>query len=70
MTRSKAIRAKCLECCAGNRRAVLFCPVVKCPLFPYRLGRLVRPSKIYPPEIQHVAAARMDPDPKGGDVDV
>ena len=37
--RAKAIRLKCLDCCCGNNAEVRRCPVEKCPLFPYRMGR-------------------------------
>ena len=35
----KAIRAKCLDCCAGSVVEVRECPVAGCPLHPYRMGR-------------------------------
>ena len=35
----KAIRAKCLECCCGQRKQVELCTVDKCPLWPYRFGK-------------------------------
>ena len=34
----RAIREKCLDCCAGNRAEVKRCPVEKCTLHPYRMG--------------------------------
>lgn len=39
----KAIRAKCLDCSNGSFVEVKNCPVVKCPIYPYRLGK--RPIK-------------------------
>jgi hypothetical protein len=33
-----AIRAKCIDCSAGNMAEVRWCVVVKCPLWPYRMG--------------------------------
>lgn len=39
LTRTKAIRAKCLECMCGQKGEVKHCPCADCPLFPYRLGR-------------------------------
>lgn len=39
ITRKKAIRLKCLDCCCGNRAEVRSCPATGCPLWPYRLGR-------------------------------
>jgi hypothetical protein len=34
----KIIRAKCLDCCAGDRAEVARCTAVGCPLWPYRTG--------------------------------
>lgn len=39
LTRSQAIRAKCIDCMCGNKAEVRRCPAQNCPLFPYRLGR-------------------------------
>jgi len=39
----KAMRKKCLDCCCGSRKEVRECPVVQCPLYPYRFGR--RPTQ-------------------------
>ena len=39
ITRSQAIRAKCLDCCCGQANEVRLCPVTKCPLWNYRMGR-------------------------------
>lgn len=41
LTRGKAIRAKCLDCCCGQRNEVKLCPVTTCPLWIYRLGKEV-----------------------------
>lgn len=35
----KAIRAKCLDCCCGQRSEVKLCTVETCPLFPFRFGK-------------------------------
>jgi hypothetical protein len=34
----KAIRAKCLDCCAEQPSEVRLCPSENCPLWPYRMG--------------------------------
>ena len=34
----KAIRKKCLECYTNSRKGVATCPVINCPLYPYRMG--------------------------------
>lgn len=39
LTRAKAIRAKCLDCCCGQAIEVRRCTIKKCPLFPYRMGK-------------------------------
>lgn len=40
MSRKKAIRAKCLDCCCGNAAEVRRCPAVNCPLHDFRMGTL------------------------------
>jgi hypothetical protein len=35
----KSIRRKCLECCCGVFKEVELCPIEKCWLWPYRMGR-------------------------------
>lgn len=35
----KAIRAYCLECSCGQTSEVKECPVIKCPLYPFRMGK-------------------------------
>jgi len=39
LTPLRAIRLKCLDCCAGQRKEVRLCPVHDCPLWPFRMGR-------------------------------
>jgi len=43
LTPVKAIRLKCVDCCAGQLNEVKLCTVEDCPLFPYRMGK--RPKK-------------------------
>lgn len=38
MTPIKAIRAKCLDCVAGQVVEVRLCPSSDCPLYPFRMG--------------------------------
>lgn len=38
ITRGKAIRLKCLDCCCGQAHEVRLCSIRKCPLWNYRLG--------------------------------
>ena len=35
----KAIRAKCIDCCCGERQEVKLCTAVDCALYPFRLGK-------------------------------
>ena len=39
VSRSKAIRLKCLDCCAGQAAEVRKCPAEKCPLWRFRMGK-------------------------------
>lgn len=39
LIRSKAIRAKCLECQCAQQAEVARCQTVDCPLWPWRMGR-------------------------------
>lgn len=34
----RAIREKCIDCCAGQLGEVRLCPVTDCSLYPYRFG--------------------------------
>jgi hypothetical protein len=40
LTRTKAIKSKCLECCCGRRPEVKRCTIYTCSLWPYRLGTI------------------------------
>ena len=35
----KSIREKCIDCSGGSHKEVRLCPVIKCALYPYRMGR-------------------------------
>ena len=39
LTRKKAIRLKCLDCCAGSSAEVRKCTCYNCALYRYRLGK-------------------------------
>jgi hypothetical protein len=39
----KTIRKKCLDCTCGQVKEIRLCPIINCPLYPYRMGR--RPDK-------------------------
>lgn len=34
-----AIKAKCMECCCGQREEVRLCKIETCPIWPYRMGK-------------------------------
>lgn len=38
LTPVKAIRAKCIECCNGQKKEIALCRIEKCSLHPYRMG--------------------------------
>ena len=42
ISRSKAIRLKCLDCCMGQSAEVRKCPATKCPLWRYRMGKEIK----------------------------
>lgn len=42
VSRSKAIRLKCLDCCCGQPSEVRRCPAENCPLWRYRMGREIK----------------------------
>lgn len=39
LTPMQSIKAKCLECCCGQRKEVVLCPTTACPLWYKRTGR-------------------------------
>jgi hypothetical protein len=41
-----SIRLCCMECCDGNPHEVRACPVVECPLHPYRLRKKTIPGSL------------------------
>lgn len=38
LSRTKAIRMKCLDCSGGQQAEVRKCPATNCPLWRYRMG--------------------------------
>lgn len=36
--RAKAIRLKCIDCSAGDKKEVRLCCLTTCPLWPWRMG--------------------------------
>jgi hypothetical protein len=38
MSPLRALRARCLDCCAGQANEVAACTVVRCPSWPFRMG--------------------------------
>lgn len=42
VSRSKAIRLKCIDCCCGNMAEVRKCPIEDCPLWRFRMGREIK----------------------------
>jgi hypothetical protein len=56
MSPLQAIRARCLDCCAGQANEVAVCPVVECPAWPFRMG--TNPWRKPPSEARREAARR------------
>lgn len=46
LTPMRAIRAKCIDCSYGQAQEVRLCPITKCPLYPYRMGRRPKDGEI------------------------
>ena len=42
VSRAKAIRLKCIDCCGNQIAEVRKCPVTSCPLWRYRMGREIK----------------------------
>ena len=38
MSPLKALRTRCIDCCAGSAKEVRLCTAVSCPAWPFRLG--------------------------------
>ena len=51
LTPIKAIRAKCLDCCCGHPSEVRICTALKCPLYPYRMGKRPKVGEDTPAEV-------------------
>lgn len=59
-TPMKAIRAKCIDCCAGYRSEVERCGAVNCPLYLYRMGKSPnRKPRQFTDEQRKAAAERL-----------
>ena len=60
ITRGKAIRLKCLDCCGGSSNEVKLCPAVNCPLHPFREGHYpFRTKREYTPEQKAALSSRL-----------
>ena len=59
MTPMKAIKAKCLDCCCGDRSEVKDCTAKDCPLWAYRLGKNPNKTRTMTDEQRKAAAERL-----------
>lgn len=59
ITPIKAIKAKCLDCCCGQREEVKLCPVKDCPLWQFRLGKNPNRSRNMTEEQKRAASERL-----------
>ena len=48
LTRAKAIRLKCLDCCCGQRVEIRNCEIKTCPLWRFRMGKEERDENFKP----------------------
>ena len=46
LSRTDAMRAKCLDCCCWQEKEVKECTIKGCPLHPYRLGSLSKTTGV------------------------
>lgn len=46
VTRSEAIRLKCIDCMGGQLGEVRLCPCEDCPLWRYRMGYEIGDDKV------------------------
>lgn len=47
LQRAKAIRSKCVDCCGGNQAEVRACESHHCALWPWRMGKHPRVSRVF-----------------------
>lgn len=57
MSATKAIRAHCLDCCNGSAQEVRLCTAIRCPSWPWRMGK--NPWRAPPSEAKREVARRM-----------
>jgi len=56
----RAIREKCLDCSCGSWKEVELCPVTRCALHPFRLGKNpYRKARTFSQEQREAMAARL-----------
>lgn len=51
LTPIKAIREKCIDCCCGDKTEVRLCPIKKCTLWPYRMGKRPKTDTTEPKKV-------------------
>jgi hypothetical protein len=59
LTPIKAIKAKCLDCCCGDKGEVKDCAVKDCPLWAYRLGKNPNRKRTLTDEQKEAAKIRL-----------
>ena len=58
-TFSKAVRAKCIDCCCGQIAEVRNCTSTSCPLHPFRNGHNPYTKRVMTDEQKKAAKERM-----------
>jgi hypothetical protein len=47
ITRAKAIRLKCLDCCCNQYAEIRLCEIKECPLWRFRMGKEEKDESYY-----------------------
>ena len=63
MTALQAIKATCLECCAGDRKAAKECTIARCPIYQFlkekSLEKASKPKRVLSDEQREELAKRL-----------
>ena len=57
MSPLKALRLRCIDCCAGSAQEVRLCTAVECPAWPFRMDK--NPWRAPPSEAQRAQGRRL-----------
>jgi hypothetical protein len=62
MSAQEALRARCIDCCSGSADEVRKCVAVRCPAWPFRMGRSPWKAKrtLTPEHLAKLQAGRLE----------